>query len=242
MANKTIAKAIAQASKVSKNTVSNAAMAAAASAPKSKIELFGAALVGYVRSHFDCVEHKESSNEYFLRGVDLGNGNKSDYRMLITAAPAKEGKRATHKRELYRIDADGKERLVQFGTFKKKYLYPLMGMVVSGKPTKVTKMVVDKELTGKIAAAIRADRKAFALKDGVLSGEVKDVGSFRMVESAKTLKNGKTQLVRQLFIDGVLRLEGGQLGKIKNAFIKVGARRTMKDILADANDAVSDLV
>ena len=242
MANKTNAKAIAQASKVSKNTASTAAKAAVASAPKSKIELFGAALVGYVRSHFDCVEHKAGSNEYFLRGVDLGNGNKIDYRLLIADAPAKEGKRASHKRELYRIDADGKERLVQFGTFKKKYLYPLMGMVVSGKPSKVTKMVVDKELTGKIADAIRADRKAFALKDGVLSGKVKDVGSFRMVESTKTLKNGKTQLVRQLFIDGVLKLEGGQLGKIKNAFTKVGAHRTMKDILADANDAVADLI
>lgn len=238
MANKN-AKAIAQASKVSKNTATATAKAAA---PKSKIELFGAALVNFVRSNFACVEHKEGSHDYFLRGVDLGNGVKIDYRLSIAEAPAKEGKRASHKRELYRIDAEGKERLVQFGTFKKKYLYPLMGMVVAGKPSKVSKMVIDKELTGKIADAIRADRKSFKLADGVLSGKVKDVGSFRMVETTKTLKNGKTQLVRQLFIDGVLKLEGGQLGKIKNAFTKVGAHRTMKDILADANDAVADLI
>lgn len=209
---------------------------------KTKIEQFGEKLVGYVRSNFSCVEHENGSTDYFLRGVDLGTGAKTDYRMYISAASAKEGKRPSHKRELYRIDENGTERLIQFGSFKKKYLYTLMGMVVAGRPTKSVKMVVDKELTGKIADAIRANRKGFTLADGVLSGNVKGVGTVRMVETKKTLRNGKTQLVRQLFVDDALKLEGGQLGKIKNAFVKTGSHRTMKQIIAEANDAVSDLV
>lgn len=209
---------------------------------KTKIEQFGEKLVGYVRTNFSCVEHEKGSTDYFLRGVDLGTGVKTDYRMYIGAASMKKGKRPSHKRDLYRIDDNGTERLIQFGNFKKKYLYTLMGMVVAGKPTKATKMVVDKELTSKIADAIRANRKGFTLADGVLSGNVNGVGTVRMVETKKTLRNGKTQLVRQLFVDDALKLEGGQLGKIKNAFVKTGSHRNMKQIIAEANDAVFDLI
>ena len=227
----------------SKNTLATAAKAVAntpkTDAPKSKLELFGEALNKYVRSHFDCVEKKDG--KVYLRKVDLGKG-QVDYRVELTACAAKEGKRATQKRNLYRITPEGKELLVQFGNFKKKYLYPLMNMVIAGKLPKSGKMVVDADLTKKIAAAIRADRKAFTLDKGVLAGHVKDVGSIRMVETTRTLKTGKTQLERQLFIDGVLKLEGGQLGRIKNAFTKVGAHKTMKDIMAEAEDVVSDLI
>lgn len=207
----------------------------------SKLELFGQSLVAYVRSHADCVEKNENGS-FYLRGVDLGKG-PCDYRLLIEQAEIKEGKRASHKRELYVQLADGKERLVQFGQYKKKYLYPLMGMVVNDKITKgKVKMVIDKELTSKIADAIRADRKAFSLTDGVLAGKVKDVGDIKFVETSKKLKTGKTQLVRQLFVNGDLKLEGAQLGKLKNAFTKLNSHRTMADILADGNDAVSDLI
>lgn len=223
------------------STVAAKAPVAKATAPKSQLELFGAALVAYVRAHADCIVKNEDST-YSLKGVDLGKG-ANDYRLKIELAEPKEGKRASHKRELYRVLPDGKERLVQFGSFKKKYLYPLMGMVVSGKVTKgAGKMVVDNELTKKIADAIRADRKAFTLANGVLTGKVKDVGDIKFTETSKTLKTGKTQLVRQLFIDGALKLEGGQLGRIKNAFTKLGAHRTMADILKDGNDAISDLI
>lgn len=239
MANKTNAKAIAQASKMSKNSASTAAKAAVASAPKTKLELFGEALNKYVRTHFDCVEKKDG--KVYLRKVDLGKG-PVDYRVELLASAAKEGKRANQKRNLYRITSEGKELLVQFGTFKKKYLYPLMNMVIAGKLPKSGKMVVDAELTKKIAAAIRADRNAFTLDKGVLAGRVKDVGAIRMVETKRTLKTGKTQLDRQLFIDGVLKLEGGQLGRIKNAYTKVGAHKTMKDIMAEAEATVSDLI
>lgn len=232
---KTNAKAIAQASKMSETAASNAA-------PKSKIELFGAALNGFVRSHFDCVEHVEGSDDYFLRKVDLGNGKVVDYRIHMEQAPAKDGVRASHKRDLYRIDEDGKERLVQFGLFKKKLLYPLMNMVVAGRPVKAAKIVVDKKLTGKIADFIRSNRKDFVILNGVLYGSVPGVGSIRLVEAVKTLKTGKTQMVRQLFIDDALKLEGGQLVRVKNAFLKTGGHRAMKDILADGNDAVSDLI
>jgi hypothetical protein len=226
-----------------KNTLATAAKAAAkapkSDAPKTKLELFGEALNKYVRAHFDCVEKKDG--KVYLRKVDLGKG-PVDYRVELTACAAKEGKRATQKRNLYRITPEGKELLVQFGTFKKKYLYPLMNMVIAGKLPKSGKMVVDAELTKKIAAAIRADRKAFTLDKGVLAGRVKDVGAIRMVETKRTLKTGKVQLERQLFIDGVLKLEGGQLGRIKNAFTKVGAHKTMKDIMAEAEATVSDLI
>jgi len=239
MANKNT-KAIAQASKMSKVEASNA-VAAVAKAPLSKLELFGQSLVAYVRAHADCIEKSEDGS-FYLRKVDLGKGPQ-DYRLKIEQAEAKEGKRASHKRELYVLLADGKERLVQFGNFKKKYLYPLMGMVVSGKVTKgAGKMVVDPALTKKIAEAIRADRKAFTLADGVLTGKVADVGDIKFTETVKTLKNGKTQLERQLFINGELKLEGGQLGRIKNSFTKIGVHKTMADILADGNDAVSDLI
>lgn len=219
------------------------ATAAKTPAPTEKIEIFGVALTKFVKEHLDtCVEHAEGSDSYFLRKVDLGKG-PSDFEMVITAKEAKEGKRASCKRELYRVNADGSRgRAVQFGVFKKKYLYGLMGMVVSGKVRKVEKMKVDKDLTKKIADAIRADRKAFKLDAGVLTGSVKDLGDIKMVETRKTLKTGKTQLHRQLFVAGKLVLEGGQLGIIKNALVKTGAHRTMKDILADANDAVSDLI
>ena len=43
-------------------------------------------------------------------------------------------------------------------------------------------------------------------------------------------------------ISSELKLEGGQLGRIKNAFCKTGAHKTMKDIMADAESVVSDLI
>lgn len=228
------AKVIAQASKMSKSSASSIAA-------KSKIELFGEALSKFVRSHFDCVEHTAGSNDYFLRNVDLGNGKAMDYRIHFEAHESKDGVRASHKRELYRID-EGKERVVQFGRYKKKLLYPLMNMIIAGRPVKTMKIVVDKALTGKIANAIRSDRSAFKYADGVLTGDVKGVGAIRMVETVRKLKTGKTQLERRLFIDDVLKLEGGQLLKLKNAFVKTGNHRSMKEILAEGDDAVSDLI
>lgn len=220
-----------------KNTAKNTA---ADKAPKTKLELFGESLNKFVRAHFDeCVEKKDG--KVYLRKVDLGKG-PVDYRIELTACSAKEGKRAIQKRNLYRITPEGKELNVQFGTFKKKYLYPLMNMVIAGKLSKSGKMTVDSELTKKIAAAIRADRKTFVLDKGVLAGRVKDVGAIRMVETKRSLKTGKSQLERKLFIDGVLKLEGGQLGRIKNAFTKVGSHKTMKDIMAEAETVVSDLI
>ena len=210
-------------------------------APKTKVELFGEALNKFVRANFEtCVEKKDG--KVFLRKVDLGKG-PADYRVELVAAEHKEGKRASQKRNLYVIGADGKERLVQFGVFKKKYLYPLMNMVIAGKLTKSTqKLVIDSDLTKKIADAIRADRKAFTLDKGVLAGQIKDIGAVKMTESVRTLKAGKTQLERKLYINGELKLEGGQLGRIKNAFCKTGAHKTMKDIMADAESVVSDLI
>lgn len=232
-----------------KNTLNTAAKAAAktAKAPKApaapltnKIAIFGDALNKFVRANFaTCVEKKDG--KVYLRNVDLGKG-KVDFRVELEKLPAKEGKRAAQKRNLYRIDADGKERLVQFGTFKKKYLYPLMNMVISGKMPKSGKMKVDADLTKKIAAAIRADRKAFTLDKGVLAGKIKDLGDIKLVEKEVTLKTGKKQLARQLFVAGKLTLEGGQLGRIKNAFVKDGAHKTMKDIMAEAEATVSDLI
>jgi hypothetical protein len=209
-------------------------------APKSKIEEFGEALNKFVRANFDKVVEKKDG-KVFLRGVDLGKG-KTDFRIEFIAQEAKEGKRASHKRELYRIDADGKERLVQFGTFKKKYLYPLMNYCIAGKRPKADKIVINDELTKKIAAAIRSDRSKFTLDKGVLAGKVKDVGAVKMVETPVALKTGKKQIARQLFIDGKLTLEGGQLGRIMNAFTHRGGHRSVKDVMAEANEIVSDLI
>lgn len=229
-------KAIAQAA------AKMSATSTASAAEKSPIERFAIALNTYVRDHFDCVEHKEGSSDYFLRKVDLGKG-ACDYRVKIEKLEAKEGKRAVSKRELYRINPDGSERIVQYGTFKKKYLYNLMMSLVAGKPRKVEKLKIDKDFTRKVAEVIRADRKSFKFENGVLTGKVKDVGAIKLVETVKKLKTGKEQMVRQLFVDGKLTLEGGQLNTIKNAFIHTGAtHRTMKEIMADANDAVSDLI
>ena len=210
------------------------------SAPKSKIEEFGEALNKYVRANFDKVVEKKDG-KVFLRGVDLGKG-KTDFRIEFVAQEAKEGKRASHKRELYRINADGSERIVQFGTFKKKFLYPLMNYCIAGKRPKADKIVIDDALTKKIAEAIRSDRSKFTLDKGVLAGKVKDVGAVKMVETPVALKTGKKQIARQLFIDGKLTLEGGQLGRIMNAFTHRGGHRSVKDVMAEANEIVSDLI
>jgi hypothetical protein len=211
-----------------------------AAAPKSKIEEFGEALNKFVRANFDKVVEKKDG-KVFLRGVDLGKG-KTDFRIEFTEQELKKGTRKSHKRELYRIDADGKERLVQFGTFKKKYLYPLMNRCIEGRRPKADKIVINDALTKKIAAAIRADRSKFTLDKGVLAGQVKDVGAVKMVETPVKLKTGKTQIDRQLFIDGKLTLEGGQLGRIMNAFTHRGGHRSVKDVMAEANEIVSDLI
>jgi hypothetical protein len=131
---------------------------------------------------------------------------------------------------------------VQFGTFKKKYLYPLMNRCIEGRRPKADKIVINDALTKKIAAAIRADRSKFTLDKGVLAGQVKDVGAVKMVETPVKLKTGKTQIDRQLFIDGKLTLEGGQLGRIMNAFTHRGGHRSVKDVMAEANEIVSDLI
>lgn len=211
-------------------------------APKSKLEMFGEALNKYVRANFENVVKREG-DKVFLRGVDLGKG-KTDFRIEFVAQEAKEGKRASHKRELYRINADGSERIVQFGTFKKKYLYPLMNYCISGKRPKSTKdrIVIDDKLTKQIAAEIRANRKAFTLDKGVLAGKIKDLGAIKMVETEKKLKTGKVQIDRRLYINGEFKLEGAQLGRIKNAFTHTGGHQNMKAVLAEANEAVSDLI
>lgn len=231
----TVAKATAQTSKMSKTSTTSIT----AAAPKSKFEIFGEGICKYVSDHKDCVSQVEGKQEWILKAVDLGKG-PSDFRVKIEEGVSKSGRKWC-KREMYRINGE-KETLVQFGTLKKKYLYKLMLHLVKGDSAR-QKNVLDPVLVKKVASAIRADRSAFKLVDGSITGAIKDVGDIKYTESEKVLKTGKKVQIRQLFIDGALKLEGVQLGSIPNAFKNTGrSAKKMADIMAEGEASIADLV
>lgn len=232
------AKAAAQAStsKVSKSS----STAIAAAAPKSKFEIFGESICKYVSDHSDCIEPVEGKKEWYLRGVKLNGTTATDFHVVIDEGVSKSGRKWC-KRDMYRV-VDGAEKLVQFGTLKKKYLYKLMLHLVKGSSARV-KNVLDPTLVKQIASAIRSNRDAFKSVNGTITGAVKDVGKIKYTETVKALKTGKKIAVRQLFVDDALKLEGVQLGSIPNAFNHRGrGGKKVAELMAEGEASIADLV
>lgn len=86
--------------------------------PKTKI--LASQLKKKIKDSPDSVEHIQDG--WVVHGVEI-DGETLDYRLSCEPKPQRDGKRASFKRDCYRLSADGSARVVQFGKDKKNVLY-----------------------------------------------------------------------------------------------------------------------
>lgn len=86
--------------------------------PKTKV--LANQLKKKIKDSPDDVEHVE--NGWIVHGVEM-DGETKDYLLSCEPREQKEGKRASFKRDCYRLNEDGSRRVVQFGQDKKNVLY-----------------------------------------------------------------------------------------------------------------------
>lgn len=158
-----------------------------------------------------------SPTEWKFAEIDNGK-TVSDYRLAMTDVQGKTGK-VYKKRQLFRINADGTEKAVEFGKLKKCYLYKAFSMLKPKTP-RAHLNNYDRELTAKLRDEVARNKANFSMDE---NGNINGTSTFGQIHiengAIKSMKNNHHRnFGRKLYIDNKLVFEGAGLNMIYAAF------------------------
>lgn len=181
----------------------------------SKVETLGKSLLNAV-SNGQMIS--TGNREWIFNGLSNGEMT-SDYRLVVTDKLGKSG-RTFMNRQLYRKNSDGTEKIVEFGKYKKDYLYKAVHQCISPKKNRV-KLLSNHDLIFKIRDDVRINKTNYHLNEETnqITGTCPGVGSIVLfMGTYRAMKNNHhRKFGRELYVDGKLTVQGGDLEAIVEA-------------------------
>lgn len=148
---------------------------------------------------------KTDSMESWTIGSDVG-----DYRVEVINRMSKS-ERTFNKTNFYSVAADGTERKVNLGEWKKKLFYTLLYCLQNDKI--FTKNVQDPDKIKSIMTAMKNNPSEWVMSNDSITGTMGDV-NVQVIRDRKTFDSGKVLYRVKLLENGVETLKGSQLMKL----------------------------
>ena len=161
-----------------------------------------------------------------FQNIDTGSG-PTDYIVKVSKKLGKSGK-YFNKRELFRLDSNNSEHMIELGEYKKKYLYPIIKTLANPKQPRKRQLEMPNSIEEvlKIRDEIKTNVNNFHIDDnGSLLG-MTHLGQMEITAGfVKHMKNNHNRnFGRKMFINGVLTHEGALLDVPVDTYKKIIAK------------------
>lgn len=207
---------------------------------KHSIEKFGEAALKAVREgKIHATETKTADGKEFSFKADFGRG-ENEY---ILSKETVKGKNETTKRELFVVQ-NGVRKPIQFGQFKRKYLYALSYRLENGYKNVKAWEKNDKKFMTELMKDMRANHAAYKKDGNKIVGKCKD----QIIDlEYNIIKNKAGKNIKKIVLkaDGSVKAQGCTCTKLLNAFNSPYKVRSKADPSAKAkiaDESVKDLI
>lgn len=165
-----------------------------------------------------------------LDNIDIGDGPKS-YIIRNTKKLGTVSGKFFFKRNLFRLEND-KEKLIELGEYKKKYLYPMVKKLATPKKEKNYLLQMDDAITTmrQITKYVKNNYNNFHIEDdGSFVGDIPQGHMVITKGYIKQMKNNHNRnFGRQMFLNGELVQEGYFLDWPVDIYLKMKSKNEAK--------------